>query len=463
MAIELPQSLEKEGKSLEETELTPQEIVEELDKYIIGQKAAKKAVAIALRNRYRRRKLPPELADEIAPKNILMIGPTGVGKTEISRRLAKLTSSPFLKIEASKFTEVGYVGRDVESMIRDLVRISVDMVKQEQIEGIKEKAERNVEEKILDILLPPLRRKPLDQGQEEIETFKDTREKLRKQLREGVLDDRLIEIETREKMTSPFEIFSNSGVEEIGIHIQEIIPGFLGGKSKRRKVKISEAREYLLEDEQKRLIDMDQVAGLAVERVEHSGIIFLDEVDKISGRESGHGPEVSREGVQRDLLPIIEGTTVNTRYGLVRTDHVLFIGAGAFNVAKPSDLIPELQGRFPIRVELTSLDKENFIRILIEPENALIKQYKALMETEGLQVEFTEEAVEEIAEIAEKVNETTENIGARRLHTVMEKVMEEISFSAPNMKKKNIKIDKKYVQEQLRDIVEDEDLSRFIL
>jgi ATP-dependent HslUV protease ATP-binding subunit HslU len=463
MAIELPQSFEKEGRKLEETELTPQEIVEELDKYIIGQKAAKKAVAIALRNRYRRRKLPPELGDEIAPKNILMIGPTGVGKTEISRRLAKLTFSPFLKIEASKFTEVGYVGRDVESMIRDLVRISVDMVKQEQIEEIKEKADRNVEEKILDILLPPLRRKPLDQGQEEIETFKDTKEKLRKQLREGVLDDRLIEIETREKMTPPFEIFSNSGVEEIGIHIQEIIPGFLGGKSKRRKVKISEAREYLLEDEQRRLIDMDQVARLAVERLEHSGIIFLDEVDKISGRESGRGPEVSREGVQRDLLPIIEGTTVNTRYGLVRTDHILFIGAGAFNVAKPSDLIPELQGRFPIRVELTSLDKEDFIRILIEPENALIKQYKALMETEGLKVEFTEDAVEEIAEIAEKVNETTENIGARRLHTVMEKVMEEISFSAPNMKKKNIKIDKKYVQDQLRDIVKDEDLSRFIL
>ncbi len=463
MAIELPQSLEKQGKRLEETELTPQEIVAELDKYIIGQKAAKKAVAIALRNRYRRRKLPPELADEIAPKNILMIGPTGVGKTEISRRLAKLTSSPFLKIEASKFTEVGYVGRDVESMIRDLVRISVDMVKQEQIEGIKEKAERNVEEKILDILLPPLRRKPLDQDQEEIETFKDTREKLRQQLRQGMLDDRLIEIETKEKMAPPFEIFSNSGVEEIGIHIQEIIPGFLGGKSKKRKVKVAEARGYLLEDEQRRLIDMDQVAGLAVEKVEHSGIIFLDEVDKISGRESGRGPEVSREGVQRDLLPIIEGTTVNTRYGLVRTDHVLFIGAGAFNVAKPSDLIPELQGRFPIRVELTSLDKEDFIRILTEPENALIKQYKALMETEGLQVEFTEDAVEEIAEIAEKVNENTENIGARRLHTVMEKVMEEISFSAPNIKKKNITIDKKYVQEQLRDIVKDEDLSRFIL
>lgn len=463
MAIALPESLEKKGKVYDGTELTPQEIVEELDKYIIGQKAAKKAVAIALRNRYRRQKLPPELADEIAPKNILMIGPTGVGKTEISRRLAKLTSSPFLKIEASKFTEVGYVGRDVESMIRDLVRISVDLVKQEQIKVIWGKAERNVEEKILDILLPPLRRQSPDQAQEEMERFKATREKLRRQYKEGLLDSRLIEIETREKMASPFEIFSSSGVEEIGIHIQEMIPGLMGGKSKRRKVKVSEAREYLLEDEQQRLIDMDQVSRLAVDRVEHSGIIFLDEVDKISGREAGRGPEVSREGVQRDLLPIIEGTTVNTRYGLVRTDHVLFIGAGAFNVAKPSDLIPELQGRFPIRVELTSLDKGDFIRILTEPENALIKQYMALMGTEGLRVEFSQDASEEIAEIAEKVNESTENIGARRLHTVMEKVMEEISFSAPDIKKKKIKIDKKYVQEQLKDIVKDEDLSRFIL
>ncbi len=463
MAIALPESLEKVGKKYDGAELTPQEIVAELDKYIIGQKAAKKAVAIALRNRYRRQKLPPELADEIAPKNILMIGPTGVGKTEISRRLAKLTSSPFLKIEASKFTEVGYVGRDVESMIRDLVRISVEMVKQEQIEVIEEKAEKNVEEKILDILLPPLRRQSPDQVQEEMERFKQTREKLREQFKQGVLDDRLIEIETREKTASPFEIFSSSGVEEIGINIQEMIPGLMGGKSKRRKVKVSEAREYLLEDEQQRLIDTDQVNRLAVERVEHSGIIFLDEVDKISGRESGHGPEVSREGVQRDLLPIIEGTTVNSRYGLVRTDHVLFIGAGAFNVAKPSDLIPELQGRFPIRVELTSLDKGDFLRILIEPENALIKQYEALMMTEGLRVEFGQDAIEEIAEIAEKVNESTENIGARRLHTVMEKVMEEISFSAPDMKKKKIKIDKKYVQKQLKDIVEDEDLSRFIL
>jgi len=463
MPIALPESLEKMAAKLQETELTPQEIVAELDKYIIGQKAAKKAVAIALRNRYRRQKLPSELADEIAPKNILMIGPTGVGKTEVSRRLAKLTSSPFLKIEASKFTEVGYVGRDVESMIRDLVRISVDMVKQEQIGLIREKAERNIEEKILDLLLPPLRRQSPEQAQEEIERFKQTREKLRLQLRGGVLEDRLIEIETREKMASPFEIFSSSGIEEIGINIQEMIPGLMGGKPKRRKVKVSEAREYLLDDELQRMIDMDQVARLAVERVEHSGIIFLDEVDKISGREAGRGPEVSREGVQRDLLPIIEGTTVNTRYGLVRTDHVLFIGAGAFNVAKPSDLIPELQGRFPIRVELTSLDKEDFIRILTEPENALIKQYMALMGTEGLRVEFSEDAIEEIAEIAEKVNESTENIGARRLHTVIEKVMEEISFSAPNIRKKKIRIDKQYVQKQLKDIVKDEDLSRFIL
>jgi ATP-dependent HslUV protease ATP-binding subunit HslU len=463
MAIALPESLEKMVKKHDGAELTPPEIVAELDKYIIGQKAAKKAVAIALRNRYRRQKLPPELADEIAPKNILMIGPTGVGKTEISRRLAKLTSSPFLKIEASKFTEVGYVGRDVESMIRDLVRISVDMVKQEQIAVIKEKAERNVEEKILDILLPPLRRTSPDQAQEDAEKFKDTREKLRNQYKQGFLDERLIEIETKERTASPFEIFSNSGVEEIGIHIQEMIPGLMGGKSKKRKVKVSEAKEYLLEDEQQRLIDMDHVNRLAVDRVEHSGIIFLDEVDKISGRESGHGPEVSREGVQRDLLPIIEGTTVNTRYGLVRTDHVLFIGAGAFNVARPSDLIPELQGRFPIRVELTSLDKGDFIRILTEPENALIKQYEALMGTEGLSVVFTKDAIEEIAEIGEKVNESTENIGARRLHTVMEKVMEEISFSAPDMKKRKIKIDKEYVQRQLKDIVKDEDLSRFIL
>ncbi|MCK4363560.1 MAG: ATP-dependent protease ATPase subunit HslU [Candidatus Aminicenantes bacterium] len=463
MAIALPQDLRKPTVKSKETELTPREIVAELDKYIIGQEAAKKAVAIALRNRYRRRKLPPDLADEIAPKNILMIGPTGIGKTEISRRLAKLTYSPFLKIEASKFTEVGYVGRDVESMIRDLVRISVEMVKSEKIEEVKEKAHKNVEEKILDILLPPLKRKMGDLDEGSHLGFQETREKFRRQLRDGLLDERMVEIDVKEKMASPMEIFSNSGVEEIGIQIQEILPGFLGGKSKRRRMKIKEALEYLLEDEEKRLIDMDQVAKLAVEKVEHSGIIFLDEVDKIAGRETGRGPEVSREGVQRDLLPIIEGTTVNTRSGLVRTDHILFIGAGAFHVSSPADLIPELQGRFPIRVELTSLDKKDFVRILTEPENALIKQYEALLATEGVNVSFTEDAIDEIAEIAEKVNEDAENIGARRLHTVMEKVMEEISFKAPNIKKKKIPINRKYVQSQLKDILEDQDLSRFIL
>ncbi|MBN2408935.1 MAG: ATP-dependent protease ATPase subunit HslU [Candidatus Aminicenantes bacterium] len=451
-------------KETQDNELTPQEIVAELDKYIIGQQAAKKAVAIALRNRFRRRKLPPELADEIAPKNILMIGPTGVGKTEISRRLAKLTSSPFLKIEASKFTEVGYVGRDVESMIRDLVRISVDMVKQEKTGEIREKAEGHVEERILDLLLPPARRRNnvMTEGGD-YDRFLETREKLRKQLREGVMEDRPVEIEVKEKMTSPFEVFSNSGVEEIGIHIQEILPGFLGGKSKKRRMKIREAREFLMEEEERRLVDMDQVARLAVERVEHSGIIFLDEVDKISGRESGRGPEVSREGVQRDLLPIIEGTTVNTRYGLVRTDHILFIGAGAFHVSKPSDLIPELQGRFPIRVELTPLEKSDFLRILTEPENALIKQYRALLETEGVRIDFSEDAIDEIADIAEKVNEEAENIGARRLHTIMEKVMEEISFAAPEIAKKRIQIDRAYVQNQIRDVLKDQDLRRFIL
>jgi len=463
MAIVLPESLEKSRTKLQEMELTPKEIVSELDKYIIRQEAAKKAVAIALRNRFRRRKLPPDLADEIAPKNILMIGPTGVGKTEISRRLAKLTLSPFLKIEASKFTEVGYVGRDVESMIRDLARMAVDMIQQEKLKEVIGKAERNVEERILDILLPPIKRRPDATNEEEINRFQATREKLRTQLHTGYLEDRMIEIDVKEKMASPFEIFSNAGVEEIGIHIQELIPGLGGGKSKRRKMKVSEAREYLLEEEQKKLIDMEQVSHLAVERVEHSGIIFLDEVDKISGRESGHGPEVSREGVQRDLLPIIEGTTVNTRYGLVRTDHILFIGAGAFHVSRPSDLIPELQGRFPIRVELSSLDKNDFVKILTEPENALIKQYIALLGTEGVKIVFTEDAIDEIADIAEKVNDMNENIGARRLHTVMEKVMEDISFSAPDIKKKKITIDRKYVQKQLKDIVEDEDLSRFIL
>ena len=465
MAIQLPRSFQMPDEKLKDkdSELTPQEIVAELDKYIIGQKAAKRAVAIALRNRYRRRRVPPELADEIAPKNILMIGPTGVGKTEISRRLAKLTSSPFLKIEASKFTEVGYVGRDVESIVRDLVRMGVDMVRQEKIEEVRTKAETNVEEKLLDLLLPPSRRRDDSVTEEEFQRFQETREKMRKQLRDGLLEDRLVEIEVKEKTAAPFEIFSSAGVEEIGIQIQEILPGFMGGKPKKRKVKVYEAREYILDEEQRRLIDMDQVARLAIERVEHSGIVFLDEMDKIAGRESGHGPEVSREGVQRDLLPIVEGTTVNTRYGLVKTDHVLFIGAGAFNVAKPADLIPELQGRFPIRVELTSLNKEDFVRILTEPENALIKQYTALLATEDVRVEFTPDAIDEIAQVAEDVNRDAEDIGARRLHTIMEKVMEEISFKAPNIKTKHISIDRSYVQNELKDIIKDQDLRRFIL
>ncbi len=463
MVISLPVKFPFRPQQPLDAELTPHEIVAELDKYIIGQKEAKKAVAIALRNRFRRRKLPPELADEIAPKNILMIGPTGVGKTEISRRLAKLTSSPFLKIEASKFTEVGYVGRDVESMVRDLVRISVDMVKQEKIAEIEEKARANVEEKLLDLLLPPPVKRESAPTPEESKQFKETREKLRKQLRDEALDDRWVEVEVRDKTASPFEIISNSGVEEIGIHLQELIPGFGGGRSKKRRVKIKEARDLLLEEEEKRLVDMDQVSRLAIDRVEQTGIIFLDEVDKVAGRESGRGPDVSREGVQRDLLPIIEGTTVNTRFGLVRTDHILFIGAGAFHVTKPSDLIPELQGRFPIRVELTPLTRDDFVRILTEPENALIKQYEALMGTEGVRVKYSPEAVDEIATVAEKVNEDTENIGARRLHTVMEKVMEEISFEAPNVAKKSILIDREYVSKQLKDVLEDQDLKRFIL
>jgi len=461
--IILPESLDRPEAEISDTELTPREIVAELDKYIIGQKPAKKAVAIALRNRFRRRKVPPDLADEIAPKNILMIGPTGVGKTEISRRLAKLTSSPFLKIEASKFTEVGYVGRDVESMIRDLVRISVDMVKQEKVAEIVEKARANAEEKLLDILLPPPKRHDEAAEADDETRFHDTREKLRAQLRAGLLDDRPVELEVKERTTPPVEVVSNSGVEEIGFQIQELLPGFLGGRTKRRRMKVKEAREIILEEEEKRLVDMDQVSQLAVERVEQSGIIFLDEVDKIAGRESGRGPDVSREGVQRDLLPIIEGTTVNTRFGLVRTDHILFIGAGAFHVSKPSDLIPELQGRFPIRVELTPLSKEDFVRILTEPANALIRQYEALMRTEGVRVSFTPDAVDEIADIAEKVNADAENIGARRLHTVVEKVMEDISFSAPDIAEKTIRIDRDYVRDHLKEILVSQDLRRFIL
>jgi ATP-dependent HslUV protease ATP-binding subunit HslU len=447
-------------------ELTPREIVRELDKYVIGQAGAKRAVAIALRNRIRRQKLAPEMAEEVMPKNIIMIGPTGVGKTEIARRLAKLANSPFLKVEASKFTEVGYVGRDVESMIRDLVEIAIDMVRTEKLEEVADKAEANAEERILDLLLPPMgsRDGAGDEGvRTAVENWNRTREKLRTQLRDGKLDDRMVELEVKERNFPAFEIISNQGIEEMDINIKDILPGFLGQRTKKRKMKVSEAIEYLIQEEEQKLVDMDQVTRLAVERVENNGIIFLDEIDKIAGRESGHGPDVSREGVQRDVLPIVEGTTVNTRYGMVRTDHILFIAAGAFHVSKPSDLIPELQGRFPIRVELDSLTIEDFVRILTEPQNALIKQYVALMETEGIKLVFLDDAVQEIARFATTVNENTENIGARRLHTIMEKLLDDISFEGPDLKKKSIRIDAAYVQKMLAEIVKDQDLSRYIL
>src|SRR5262245_11446518 len=449
-------------------EMTPRQIVEELDKYVVGQKAAKRSVAIALRNRMRRQKLSPELAEDVMPKNIIMIGPTGVGKTEIARRLSRLANAPFLKVEASKFTEVGYVGRDVESMIRDLVEIAIDMIRDEKLESVADKAEQNTEERILDLLLPPLPNTGKSPASpEEIErtqeTFQKTREKLRRQLREGKLDERSVEVEVRERSFPAFEIVSSSGVEEMDINLKDILPNIFGQKTKKRKMKVSEAIDYLVQEEEQKLIDMDQVARIAVERVEQNGIIFLDEIDKIAGRESGHGPDVSREGVQRDILPIVEGTTVNTRYGMVRTDHILFIAAGAFHVSKPSDLIPELQGRFPIRVELEPLTTEDFVRILKEPKNALVKQYVGLMETEGVQLSFTDEAIQEIAKFAALVNERTENIGARRLHTIMEKLLDEISFEAPELKEKNLVIDAQYVRNMLASIVQNQDLSRYIL
>jgi ATP-dependent HslUV protease ATP-binding subunit HslU len=466
MAIYLPSVADESDVLLDD--LTPKEIVSELDKYVVGQHDAKRAVAIALRNRMRRQKLPPDIAEEIMPKNIIMIGPTGVGKTEIARRLARLANSPFLKVEASKFTEVGYVGRDVESMIRDLVEIAIDMVREEKLEEVTEKAEQQAEERLLDLLLPSTPAATSSTAgfalvTEEGSSTSRTREKLRNQLREGKLDESMVELEVRERSTPAFEIISNQGVEEMDINIKDMLPNIFGQRTKKRKMKVSEAFEYLVQEEESRLIDMDQVTRTAVERVEQSGIIFLDEIDKIAGRESGHGPDVSREGVQRDILPIVEGTTVNTRYGMVRTDHILFVAAGAFHVSKPSDLIPELQGRFPIRVELKSLTMTDFIAILTEPKSSLVKQYTALLETEGLKLTFTREALDEVARFAFQVNEATENIGARRLHTIMERVLDEISFNAPDMDDKAVNVDADYVKKMLADIVKDQDLSRYIL
>ncbi|MGA2896465.1 MAG: ATP-dependent protease ATPase subunit HslU [Acidobacteriaceae bacterium] len=552
MAIFLPGTADDQALALDE--MTPREIVAELDKYVVGQGAAKRAVAIALRDRMRRQKLSPELAEDIMPKNIIMIGPTGVGKTEIARRLAKLTSSPFLKVEASKFTEVGYVGRDVESIVRDLVEIAIDMVREEKMEDVEDKAELNAEDRLLDLLLPPppaqAAAAPKSAGptavmmtptgiramqvmqlkvpedaetvpgtiegkigdkaaqQENQSSHERTREKLRQQFREGRLDERMVEIDVRDRNQPSFEFLSTQGPEEMDMNLREMLPGLFGQRTKKRKMKVAEAFEYLVQEEESRLIDIDQVTRLAVERVEDSGIVFLDEIDKIAGREAGHGPDVSREGVQRDILPIVEGTTVNTKYGMVSTDHILFIAAGAFHVSKPSDLIPELQGRFPIRVELKSLTVEDFVRILSEPKSSLVKQSTALLETEGLKLEFTPEALAEMAQFAFRVNETTENIGARRLHTIMERVLDEISFQAPELFKsprgeasqegviaevgasapltggpqkpspplpvierkkddgtveKVIVVDPEYVKQQVASIVKDQDLSRYIL
>jgi ATP-dependent HslUV protease ATP-binding subunit HslU len=475
MVIYLAGDVDEEAKL---DEMSPRQIVSELDKHVVGQRNAKRSVAIALRNRVRRQKLPPDLAVDVMPKNIIMIGSTGVGKTEIARRLARMSNSPFLKVEASKFTEVGYVGRDVESMIRDLTEIAVEMTRQEKSEEVAEKAELNVEERILDLLLPPPRSSSSyfdfdSETTNEVQTdldlpakdeqFQKTRDKLRTQLRSGKLDNRLVELEVREKNFPVIELAGPQGVEEMGINMKDMLGNLFQGRTKRRKMRVDEAIEYLMQEEEERLIDMDQVARAAIERVEQSGIIFLDEIDKIAGRESGQGPDVSREGVQRDILPIVEGTTVNSRYGMVRTDHILFIAAGAFHVSKPSDLIPELQGRFPIRVELESLTIDDFKRILTEPRNALIKQYQAMMETEGVSIDFTDDAIDAIANFAAQVNHQTEDIGARRLQTIMEKLLEEISFEGPDLEPKKQRIDAEYVQQMLAATVKDQDLSRYIL
>ncbi|MSO30745.1 MAG: ATP-dependent protease ATPase subunit HslU [Acidobacteria bacterium] len=444
--------------------LTPREVVAELDKHVVGQAKAKRAVAIALRDRVRRQKLPPEMAEEVMPKNILMIGPTGVGKTEIARRLARLAQSPFIKVEASKFTEVGYVGRDVESMVRDLVEIAVDMVRQEKAEEIADKARASAEERLLDLLLPPLR--PPMPGEEAAirEHAGGTRERFREQLHDGRLDERVVELDVRESAMPSFEIIAGSSVEEIGVNLKDMMGSMFQGRSKARKLKVPDALRHLVEEEQQKLVDMESVSRSAVQRVEQAGIIFVDEIDKIASRDGGgHGPDVSREGVQRDILPIVEGTTVNTKHGMVKTDHILFIAAGAFHVSKPSDLIPELQGRFPIRVELDALTRDDFVRILTEPRSALVKQYIALMGTEGLDLSFTDAAIGRIADYAVRVNDTTENIGARRLHTVMERLLDEISFEGADLEQKTIQIDDDYVERMLGDIVKNEDLSRYIL